>query len=61
VLVPSIFDQEQKLARIIRRVEDVREFIRLRSREHESQQRTEELRLRTGIMEAEIYQHAQEI
>ena len=61
MLASSIFDQEQKLARIIRQVEDVTEFVRLRSRERESQQRTEELRLRTGTMEAEIYQRAQEI
>jgi hypothetical protein len=40
------------------RVEDVTEFVRLRSRERESQQRTEEFRLRTGTMEAEIYQRA---
>ena len=56
-----VFDHEQKLAYIIHRVEDVTEFIRLRSRERASQQRTEELRLRTGAMEAEIYQRAQEI
>ena len=61
MLASSIFDQEQKLARIIRQVENVTEFVRLRSRERESQQRTEELRLRTGTMEAEIYQRAQEI
>lgn len=56
-----VFDHEQKLAYIIHRVEDVTEFIYLRSRERESQQRTEELRLRTGAMEAEIFQRAQEI
>jgi len=33
----------------------------LRSRERESRQRTEELRLRTGTIEAEIYQCAREI
>ena len=32
MLASSIFDQEQKLARIIRQVEDVTEFVRLRSR-----------------------------
>ena len=61
MLASSIFDQEQKLARIIRQVENVTEFVRLRSRERESQRRTEELRFRTGAMEAEIYQRAQEI
>ena len=58
MLASSIFDQEQKLARIICRGEDVTELIRLRSREHESHQRAEELCLRTGAMEAEIYQRA---
>ena len=48
-------------ARATRRHAPSTEFVRLRSRERESQQRTEELRLRTGTMEAEIYQRAQEI
>ena len=46
---------------IIHRVEDVTEFIHLRQRGAEQQQRTAELREEAGRMEAEIYRRTQEV
>jgi len=46
---------------IIHRVEDVTEFVRLKQQDLEQHEIAEQLRLRAGSMEAEIYRRAQEI
>ncbi|WP_053380635.1 PAS domain S-box protein [Nitrospira moscoviensis] len=56
-----VFGTNGEVAYIIHRVEDVTEFVRLKQAGHEQQKITEELRTRTGEMEAEIIRRAQEI
>ncbi|MEW6735561.1 MAG: ATP-binding protein, partial [Acidobacteriota bacterium] len=54
-----VFDQNNKIAFIIHRVEDVTEFIRLKQFGSEQHKLTEELRARAEKMEAEIFLRAQ--
>ncbi len=56
-----VFGPGGEIAYIIHRVEDVTEFARLKQLGVEQHRLTEELRTRTGQMEAEIYQRAQEV
>jgi signal transduction histidine kinase len=50
-----------QVAYILHAVEDVTEFVRLKQRESEQQQLTEELKTHAGRMECEVFQRAQEI
>ncbi|TKS63771.1 MAG: PAS domain-containing sensor histidine kinase [Nitrospira sp.] len=56
-----VFGVNGKVMYIIHRVEDVTEFVRLKQTGNEQQRITEELRTRTGEMEAEIFRRAQHI
>jgi signal transduction histidine kinase len=56
-----VFDADGQLTYIIHRVEDVTEFVRLKQLGTEREQATEELRVRAGQMEAEVYARAQEV
>jgi signal transduction histidine kinase len=60
VNTPVVAD-DGALAFIIHRVEDVTEFIRLKQLGTERERATEELRVKAGQMEAEIYARAQEL
>jgi hypothetical protein len=53
-----VFGPDGRLRYIIHRVEDVTEFVRLKQEEIEQHNLTEELKSRTGKMEAEIYRRA---
>ena len=56
-----VLDCDKKVLYIIHRVEDVTEFVRLKQQEIAHEKLTEDLRTRTGQMEAEIYQRATEV
>jgi PAS domain S-box-containing protein len=56
-----VFGVNGEVTYIIHRVEDVTEFVRLKQTGNEQQRITEELRTRTGEMEAEIFRRAQHI
>ena len=56
-----VLDLDKKVLYIIHRVEDVTEFVRLKQQEIAHEKLTEDLRTRTGQMEAEIYQRATEV
>ncbi|HLZ12884.1 MAG TPA: response regulator [Candidatus Acidoferrum sp.] len=56
-----VLDSSEKVLYIIHRVEDVTEFVRLKQQEIAQEKLTEDLRTRTGQMEAEIYQRAAEV
>jgi PAS domain S-box-containing protein len=56
-----VFDDQQKIAYIIHRVEDVTEFVQMKKEEAKREKLTEELRGKVEQMEMEIYQRAQEI
>ena len=56
-----VFGPDGQMMYIIHRVEDVTEFIRLKQLGSEREQATEELRVKAGQMEAEVYSRAQEV
>ncbi|MBD2004529.1 PAS domain-containing protein [Trichocoleus sp. FACHB-40] len=56
-----IFGENEEIAYIIHRAEDVTEFVRLKQLEIEQHKLTEELQARTQQMEAEIFLRAQEL
>jgi hypothetical protein len=56
-----VADDDGELAYIIHRIEDVTEFIRLKQHDSEYARRAEALQDRAQEMEAEIFQHAQEL
>ena len=56
-----VFGVNGKVTYIIHRVEDVTEFVRLKQAGGEQHRITEELRIRTGEMEAEIFRRAQQV
>ncbi|MBI2785038.1 MAG: response regulator [Legionella longbeachae] len=56
-----VLDNHKKIKYIIHRVEDVTAFIKLKKSRSEQLKIMKELRTRTGEMELEIYQRAQEI
>jgi signal transduction histidine kinase/DNA-binding response OmpR family regulator len=56
-----VLDSSENVLYIIHRVEDVTEFVRLKQQEIAHEKLTEDLRTRTGQMEAEIYQRATEV
>lgn len=56
-----VFDENNNLAFILHRVEDVTEFINLKEKESEQQRKNQMLVSQAGQMELEIYQRAQEI
>lgn len=56
-----LLDREGKVTHIIHRVEDVTEFISIKSRQAEKDRHAEELNRRVGEMEAEIFARAREL
>jgi PAS domain S-box-containing protein len=56
-----VFSENNEISYVIQRAEDVTEFIRLKREGAEQHQLAQELQLRTGQMEAEIYKRAQEV
>ena len=56
-----VLDNDQALAYIIHRVEDVTEYVRLKHLGTEQERLTEELRSRSAEIEAEVYRRAQDI
>jgi len=56
-----VLGPDSKVLYIIHRVEDVTEFVRLKHQEIAHEKLTEDLRTRTGQMEAEIYQRATQV
>jgi signal transduction histidine kinase/ActR/RegA family two-component response regulator len=56
-----VFGPDRVLQYIIHRVEDVTEFVRLKQRGSEQEQKTQELRSRAEAMETEVYLRAQEV
>ncbi len=56
-----VFGQRNELAYIIHRVEDVTEFVRVKQFGSEQQKLSEELRMRTERMEAEVYSRAKQL
>jgi signal transduction histidine kinase len=56
-----VFGDSRKLTYIIHRVEDVTEFVHLKMRGIEQEQRTQELRTRSKQIEAEVFLRAQQI
>jgi len=56
-----VLDSAGQLTHIIHRVEDVTEFVRLKSVQAEKDRQTEDLQRRATAMEAEIFQRAREL
>ncbi len=56
-----VFGRNHKLAYIIHRVEDVTDFVRLKTHDSEQAKRAEDLRLRGERMEAEVFLRAQQV
>lgn len=56
-----VLGPDEKVLYIIHRVEDVTEFVRLKHQEIAQEKLTEDLRTRTGMMEAEIYRRASDV
>jgi two-component system, cell cycle sensor histidine kinase and response regulator CckA len=56
-----VLGPDGEVAHIIHRVEDVTEFVRLKQQDVELHRMTDDLRLRAGTMEAEVFRRAQEI
>jgi PAS domain S-box-containing protein len=56
-----VFGENGEIAHIIHRVENVTEFVRLTQKEAEQGRLTEELRVRAGRMEAEVFLRSREL
>ena len=56
-----VFEADGQITYIIHRVEDVTEFVRLKQAGMEQHKLTQELKIKTSQMEAEIYLRAQEV
>ncbi len=56
-----VLQEDGAIAYLVHQVEDVTEFVRLKHRQAELSQITDDLRTRAGTMEAEVYRRAQEI
>lgn len=57
----AVMGKDGTLEFIIHRVEDVTEFVRIKERDSEQREILEALRIKTGQMELEVFQRAQEI
>jgi signal transduction histidine kinase len=57
----AVLGPDNDVAYIIHRVEDVTDFVRIKREGMEQQRLTEELRIRAGKMEAEVYLRAAEV
>ena len=56
-----VIDERGNVVYIIHRVEDVTDFVRLKQKGREQEQRTQELQTRAQEMEAEVFHRAQEL